>query len=364
MTLFGRTVSIRYLGRMLLIYAGAFMCGYVANWLRLPLAWMIGPMLFAVAFRLSGQDLQVPVVSRQLGQILIAASVGLAFTSDALSAMGSLIVPMIVAAIMTIIFAFIVGAFIKVAAKVDVVTATLAALPTGPVESVSISLKHGINPAPVLFTQTFRIMSLVSLIPPVIVALDGSVTDPTAVLRNTVWTPSGSLLLFALAVCGVVVAKLIRLSNPFFLGPLGATVIASVLEAPVTGYPYPVLVTAQVFLGVFIGGAFDRAVLRQLGRFIPVSIAAAFLTAFLCALLGVAFVYWTGHTWQVMILATAPGSATEMALTAKILNQGLAIVTAFHVLRIFVILPTAPLVIGATAKLAEYFEKKKAEQGA
>lgn len=362
MTLFGRAVPVRHYGRLALIYAAAFVFGYIANRIRMPLAWMIGPMLFTVGFRLAGQALQVPVVSRQLGQLIIAASVGLAFTSDALAAMGSLIVPMIVAAVMTIVFAFIVGAFIKVVAKVDVVTATLAALPTGPVESVVLSLKHGINPAPVLFTQTFRIMSLVSLIPPVIVALDGSVTDPSAVLRNTFWTPSGSLLLFTLGILGVVVAKLIRLSNPYFLGPLGAAVIASVIDLPVTGYPYPVLVMAQVFVGVFIGGAFDRAVLRQLGRFIAVSIAAAFLMAILCALLGIAFVYWTGHSWQVMILATAPGSATEMALTAKILNQGLAIVTAFHVLRIFVILPTAPFVIGATAKLAAHFEKRRTER--
>ncbi|WP_274425226.1 AbrB family transcriptional regulator [Chelativorans sp. YIM 93263] len=38
-----------------------------------------------------------------------------------------------------------------------------------------------------------------------------------------------------------------------------------------------------------------------------------------------------------------PGSVTEMALTAKILEQGVAIVKAFHVVRIFIIIPSAPL---------------------
>jgi uncharacterized membrane protein AbrB (regulator of aidB expression) len=60
----------------------------------------------------------------------------------------------------------------------------------------------------------------------------------------------------------------------------------------------------------------------------------------------------TGIDWQIMVLATAPGSVTEMALTAKILHQGVAIVTAFHVVRIFIILPAAPLIFAITARLA------------
>ncbi len=61
---------------------------------------------------------------------------------------------------------------------------------------------------------------------------------------------------------------------------------------------------------------------------------------------------FTGIGWQVMVLATAPGSVTEMALTAKILQQGVAMVTAFHVVRIFILLPAAPLIFAITARLA------------
>ena len=56
----------------------------------------------------------------------------------------------------------------------------------------------------------------------------------------------------------------------------------------------------------------------------------------------------TGEAWQVMVLAMAPGSVTEMALTAKVLQEGIAVVTAFHLVRIFIILPFAPLIISVT----------------
>ena len=57
--------------------------------------------------------------------------------------------------------------------------------------------------------------------------------------------------------------------------------------------------------------------------------------------------------WQTMVLATAPGSVTEMALTAKILDEGVAVVTAYHVVRIFVIIPLAPLIFAVTARIAK-----------
>jgi len=69
--------------------------------------------------------------------------------------------------------------------------------------------------------------------------------------------------------------------------------------------------------------------------------------------MGLLLSWLTGQSWQVMILSTAPGSVTEMALTAKILQEGLAIVTAFHVIRIFIILPFASSIIAVTARLAD-----------
>ncbi len=69
----------------------------------------------------------------------------------------------------------------------------------------------------------------------------------------------------------------------------------------------------------------------------------------------------TGIEWQTMVLATAPGSVTEMALTAKILDQQVAIVTASHIVRIFIILPFLPLIFSITAKLANRSRERGGE---
>ena len=87
--------------------------------------------------------------------------------------------------------------------------------------------------------------------------------------------------------------------------------------------------------------------------FIPAAFLTTILLLVLCAALAFAISALTGIAWQTMVLATAPGSVTEMALTAKILDEGVAVVTAYHVVRIFVIIPLAPLIFAVTARIAK-----------
>ncbi len=62
----------------------------------------------------------------------------------------------------------------------------------------------------------------------------------------------------------------------------------------------------------------------------------------------------TEMSWSSAVLAMAPGSLTEMALTAKLMHADVQLVTAFHILRIFLILFATPFIFpnGALSALA------------
>lgn len=339
-------------GHIAVIFAGALVFGVVAQWLRFPLPWMLGAMLFSSMIRLLDLPVRIPTQTRQLGQVLVASSVGLSFTPEALQVMGTLLLPMVLAAIVTILLAFGVAGVLMRLTRVEAITAILASLPLGPVESAVLAEKHKIPPGPIVFAQTLRIIFLVVLIPPLIVLLDGSVSDPVAVLRNLEWNARGALILFAFGLGGALIAGRLGLGNPYFIGALAGAAICAALSLPITPFPYPVLACAQVFLGIWLGAVFDRDLVRRARGFIPGSILTSLLLVCLCAAMGVVLTYLTGQPWQVMVLATAPGSVTEMALTAKILQEGLALVTAFHLVRIFIILPFAPMIINWSARIA------------
>ena len=56
--------------------------------------------------------------------------------------------------------------------------------------------------------------------------------------------------------------------------------------------------------------------------------------------------------WDLLVLGAAPGSITEMALTARFLNENVALITAFHLVRIFLIIPNTPWMLKLVHKRA------------
>lgn len=337
---------------VLAIYAGALVLGVIGDWLRLPLPWLIGAMVFAMGLRLMDLPVRVPWVTRPVGQVLVAASVGLSFTPDAVAAVAQLLVPMVAAAVLTVTAGFLTALVMVRLSGVGAIQAVLSSVPMGPVEAANLANRHGVPAAEVVFGQTLRIVALVLIIPPLMVAMDGSIQDPSQVLRATPWTPGGALLLMMAAGGGGLLARKLGLSNPFFVGALAGAAGMAALSLPVTAVPFPLLAMAQVFLGVWLGAVFDRRILRESGAFIPAAFLCTGLMMVLCAGLGLALAMVTGLPWEVMILATAPGSVTEMALTAKILQDGVAVVVAFHVVRIFLIVPFAPLIASLAARVS------------
>lgn len=335
------------------IMSGAILFGFLAMWLNFPLPWMLGALVFSGTIRLLDFPVRIPVQTRQLGQVLVASSVGLSFTPEALQLMGALAIPMVLAAFLTIMLSFGVAALLMKLTHVGPATAILATLPTGPVESALLAQKHGTAPGPVVFAQTMRIVLLVVLIPPLIVILDGTVADPVAVMRGVEWSVTGAALLFVFGLTGALLLNFIRMSNPFFLGALAGAALAAVFGLPVSSYPYVVLAGAQIFLGIWLGAVINRDLFRNARGFLPGSILTSLLMIILCAAMGIGLTWMTGQPWQVMVLATAPGSVTEMALTAKILQEGLAVVTAFHIVRIFIILPFSGLIVSQALRLTK-----------
>lgn len=341
--------------RLLAVYLGAIICGALLDWLKVPLPFLIGALLFSMVLSIAGVRLAPPVITRVLGQLTVAASVGLSFTPAAVAVVAAMIVPMVAVAALTIAAGFLASMVLLRLAHMDAVSAMLCSIPIGPVETANLARSYGVPEAPAVFSQTLRIVLLILIIPPVLFWIDGEVGDPTAALREVEWRLNGALLLFASALAGGVLAWLLRLSNPFFLGPLAGSALAAAFSMPITGFPYPFLAGAQVLLGVSLGATFDRTFLAGARGFIPAALVSTLTLIALCTLLGFGLAALTGEHWTVMVLATAPGSITEMALAAKVLQQGVALVTAFHVVRIMIIMPLAPLIFRVANRVAQHF---------
>ncbi|WP_244914894.1 AbrB family transcriptional regulator [Rhizobium sullae] len=209
------------------------------------------------------------------------------------------------------------------------------------------------NPGPVILAQTVRIAAVVVLVPVIIYAIDGWPTS--AGLRiPAVFDPVGTAISLAIGVAGALLFRLLRIANPFFLGPLAASSAVAAMGFGPFFYPSVILSGAQIVLGVWLGSTFRRALFQAAGRLVMTCILATLALLAMTSGVAVAIALTLGLDRELMVLSAASGGVTEMALTAKFLGQDVALITAFHLTRIFIFIPNIPWIIG----LIHRYEKR------
>lgn len=223
----------------------------------------------------------------------------------------------------------------------DRVTALLACVPNGPVEMGILAERYGGDTGVVVFAQTLRIVTVVVLVPFAIhgEARVGTGFAPAPFLPLAL----GAVFLTALAVAVAVIFRRIGLSNPFFLGPLTLSAVASRFDWHLAHYPPYILAAAQVLLGTWLGSTLRRELLARSGRLMTASIISTVVFVATCTSIGALVAPVLGLRWET--LGLAPGGVTEMALTARVLSLDVAMITAFHLVCIYLIMPNLPWVI-------------------
>jgi membrane AbrB-like protein len=283
-----------------------------------------------------------PAVSRISGQLVIGAALGLAVTPAALLAIVSDLHLVVGAALFTVAISVVIALAQVRFIRMDLPTAIFSSIPGGPVEMAQFAERYGGDPSRVAVAQTFRIMAIVIAFP-ALLALTGK-ADFNLPQAAVGFDPWGLLALFAAAGAGAVVASFLGLASPAFLGALltiGALAPGGLLEASM---PVSLAILAQVFIGVSIGSRFRRSLLRSGWKLL---LQAAVTTVVLLGgcIVAAAVVAWLMQAdFRTMVLANAPGSMPEMAMTARALDLDFSAVTAFHIARLMIVMTSMPLV--------------------
>ncbi len=348
-----------FLGLMglFLLAAGA---GWVFERIGAPLPWMIGPLLLSAAvFMGPAPRITVPNRLRPVGQIVVATQVGLAFSPAALVLLAKLAPVIVGTALVTGVCIFATAILIARLAGQSLAQAFLSAAPTSPVEAAAMATAAGINPMPVILSQTVRLAAVVLIVPFALYAIDGWPDAQRGHVTLKVSDPVSVLILAAIGMASARLFRLARIPNPNFLGPM---TVAAVLSA--SGYgpvPYPplVLAVAQIVLGTWLGATFRREIVTSALRLSLISVATALLLLLLCSLGALAIAAVSGVDWRTLVLGAAPGGAVEMALTAKFLQQNVVLITTFHLVRIFIFMPNIPWIV---RRLARHDQRKLSKE--
>jgi membrane AbrB-like protein len=310
--------------------------GILFKFLHIPLPWMVGPMFAVGLSGVRGSGPKAIPGSRQAGQLVIGASLGLYFTREVSCQMldfsgyilFSSLAGILIGAAGALLFRRISGS--------TAISSYFASIPGGATEMAILAEHAGARFDLVAFSHSIRIL-LVVLTVPVAVTLSGasgiSVFEPSA----TAFSAPYFLGMFGATVAASFIFAKLKIPNAWMLAPLAVTLTLTTSGLPASSIPQSLVNAAQVLIGCSLGTRFKPSLRTESPRLIAATFLTAFFTILVSAALGVALALLMTETPAALILATSPGGLSEMCITAKILKLGVPLVTSFQGARLVIV---------------------------
>ena len=335
--------TLRQAARLALTAAVALAGALAATWLHLPLPWFTGPLLAVAIVGMSGAALAPLPHARDAGQWIIGTVLGLYFTPDVVREVLRL-APWIGAATVFMMALGAAGAWLLRRLTGESGTTSFFAMAIGGASEMAAQAeRYDARVDRVAAAHSLRLMLVALMVPFALQWAGVQGADPYEPAGRA-FDPAGFAVLVAVTGAGAIVLLRLGAPNVFMIGPL---LVAAALTAggiDLSALPAPVANAGQWLIGIALGVRFTPDFFRAAPRYL----AAVALVTLLYLGVSALFGYWlagvAGLAAATAVLATTPGGIGEMAITAKVLKLGAPIVTAFHSIRmVLVVLTIGPL---------------------
>ncbi|WP_418317754.1 AbrB family transcriptional regulator [Piscinibacter sakaiensis] len=319
----------------------------VCLWANTPLPWMIGPLVATAIAGMSGLPMVAAPALRNAGQWAIGTALGLYFTPQVIALVASQWAVILIGIVWALCLGAAFGGWLAVTNRglpgLDRSTTFFASAIGGASEMTVLAERHGGRVELVVSAHSLRIVLVVVLIPFALQwaglhGLDPSTPGPQEV------RPLGLLVLCGACLGGAMLMQRFDLTNPWVLGPLAVALLLTANGIELSALPRWITNSGQLLIGVALGTRFTRNFLRTAPRWLgTVAIGTIAMIVLSAAYAWLVADFADLHPATVMV-GTSPGGIAEMCLTAKALQLGVPVVTAFHVTRmVAVVLLAGPL---------------------
>jgi membrane AbrB-like protein len=327
---------------LLLALAAAGLCVF----LRTPLPWMIGALLVTAVVSMGSNATHSWTPLRNAGQWVIGSALGLYFTPQVVALVAGLWWAIALNIVWALILGLGFGAWLHRVhfgpgpfhvAGLSRITTYFAAPVGAASEMTLMAERHGAQTDLVASAHSLRVL-LVTLIIPFgfqwagLHGLDATLPG----VRVVQWP--GLALLTVLTGAGCWAMVKLKRTNPWFIGALTVSLLLTANDVTLSGIPQALTNAAQLVIGVSLGVRFTRQFVHMAPRWLGSVALATVVMILLCAAFAWALAQFTHLHWATILLGTSPGGIAEMSITAKVLQLGVPVVTAFHVTRLAAVL--------------------------
>jgi membrane AbrB-like protein len=321
--------------------------GFLFSFLHIPLPWMLGPLTITLIHHaLRGKGVRWPVEFRNAGLIVIGYSMGRTVTVETTQQILINLPGMVAVTLLIVLFSLATGYLTHRQTGISLASGILGSVPGGLAQMVLMAEEiKDADVTVVTLMQMARILAVLFIVP--FVATYGIAHLPAGTPAVAAATHYGLAVLPALlmAPLGAWLASRMNFPIPFLLGAIFATMAAVLIGFPAPPVPRPLINTAQLFFGVYLGITISLESLRGVGKVLPWAIGGSVALVAFTYLVGFGLTLVTPASLLTAFLSTAPGGITEMGIVALTLGADVAFILAYQLFRLFCILLAAPLLL-------------------
>jgi membrane AbrB-like protein len=278
-------------------------------------------------------------------QAVVGVSMGALVDLETLRAVATNWLPVLLVTVCTLLLSLLAGLALRLQPGISPVTGAFSLIAGGASGIIVMARELGADERMVAVLQYLRVLLIVVLMPVVATGLYGASPGSGSGGADGPGWPVDLVFTLGCGVVGLVVGRWLRLPVAALLGPL---LLAAAVDLSGLGHgaqvPAAVGVAAFLVIGLQVGLSFTRDSLATIGRALPLALAVILGLIVASAGLGAVLAATTGVSALDGYLATTPGGLYAVLATATDSGADTTFVLAVQVLRLFVMLLSAPLV--------------------
>ncbi|MBI3703826.1 MAG: AbrB family transcriptional regulator [Rhizobiales bacterium] len=338
----GRTATLRHVAETLGFAAAG---GLTLGLLGMPAGFLSGAILAVAAASLAGRPMLIPTALMRVLLVLIGISLGSVVTPETLHGMATY--PLSIAALIVAMTCISVsGAFyLRAMHGWDRLTAYLAAAPGGLSQVMALAIELNSDVRAIAIVQTVRV-TIIAVGLPAALALLGLVgRAPRGIGGSFNPDQLGELAILVVAsTVAAIVAYRVRFPGGLLFGAMltsGALHGSGLVHVAM---PWWATNTVMIAFGAVTGSRFANTPLRMLLHYLGAAFGSFAIALTVTAIFAIGLVGLLTLPVAEVMIAFAPGAVDAMMLLALALHLDPVYVGAHHLVRIFYVSMTMPLV--------------------
>ncbi len=330
------------------VLVGTALATVVFDQLALPSPPLFGALFAGMAWAIIGRgaSIQLPRLGSTVGQALVGVSMGVLLNPATLRQLGDNAGSIAAVNIGTLVLSLMVGRLFASWGRVSAATGAFSMIAGGAAGITAIARELGADDRVTSVVQYLRVVLILVGMPLVTAGVFHPASmsvAPTVDGSNPLWLDL--LFVAGSAAIGVFAARVIRFPSGSLLGPLfvaAALSISGWIGSP--SAPEVVVAVGYALVGLQVGLRFTRSSLREVGRLLPLAIALIVAIVLGCAGFAVVLARVADVPLLDAYLATTPGGLYAVLATAASSGADVTFVLAVQVVRLLLVLASAPLV--------------------